>query len=399
MPVIDFVSQCKCFAINFSARCKTYKNNSGHRDGPSASAENHLTNNTATNFQGNTEQVASNAVQFDQVYDANSTESDSELYDPIEELEDEIRTVTLKLKCLFEEERNDLLDLAYYCEKLGTRSWRILKIIANFNSDMLDDERERLRVVLFMENLVRQHDLKFIGPVHKLKALLAYSVTHSRTMMELLSHGSPFPSYTTVRHWFRQQPAIVGIDNVSNSDLVVAFDNNQVIGRQWRINASQGQPLSIVTCKIAVSISLPAIQFLHELDLGRVFSWREVPSDINLYSHIFRSAQARFIEHIIREVTSENMGNPDTTIIDYNYTMFARVGRGPERSLPRHERCSKQVKAFFLCTSQCIALPYRYILLLPCNLSPQPILRLTFSMNKTPRERTIGCPYICSPAM
>jgi hypothetical protein len=217
-------------------------------------------------------------------------------------------------------------DFASIKQALGDEQWRLLQAICNFTNRALSCNKEKLRVSLSIDDLVAQHCAHFCGKYHMLKAVLVYTTTHSRTAVEIISHSSAFPSYTTVRNWFLELGGnrIEPLDVTERKDLVIAFDNNQVVGKTWRIS-SHGQPISVVTTRIGVSLEGSSWQFLQNVEVNLICAPHLLPRCVVAYKDTFLAVQHRVMAHMIRQVTLE-MNGRQSHVIDYAYELFNDIG-------------------------------------------------------------------------
>jgi hypothetical protein len=150
---------------------------------------------------------------------------------------------------------------------MSEEQWKLLQVLANFTDESLHQPAESFRVTMFCENFVRQHRAKFVGRLHTLQAMTIYSATRCKTACDAMSHKSAYPSYLTILNAFKDKANIRRLTN-GRVLAAVAFDNNQKLGRTYRLQGARA-PLSVVTTKVAALINgRNDIQFDWSLDYG-----------------------------------------------------------------------------------------------------------------------------------
>nr|XP_022289927.1 uncharacterized protein LOC111101643 isoform X2 [Crassostrea virginica] len=86
----------------------------------------------------------------------------------------------------------------------------------------------------------------FIGPLAFAKSLLIYSKTGSKEGTCIATASSPSGSYTTILGWLKAHSQD-RIKIPESSDVISFFDNNQVIGRKWRVKNDFKAESSVIT--------------------------------------------------------------------------------------------------------------------------------------------------------
>ena len=84
-----------------------------------------------------------------------------------------------------------------------------------------------------------------ILPVHLRESVLLYALTGSSLTLKILGSGGPRASYKVVKEWLASLGSTVS--EVPEGDLIVAFDNNQVLQRRWKVRLKNEVKSNIVT--------------------------------------------------------------------------------------------------------------------------------------------------------
>ncbi|XP_062590242.1 uncharacterized protein LOC134251838 [Saccostrea cucullata] len=87
---------------------------------------------------------------------------------------------------------------------------------------------------------------KFVAPLAFAKSLLIYTKTGSKEGVNVASAASPSGSYTSILNWLKANSQ-EKIKIPDNSDVISFFDNNQVIGRKWRVKNDFKAESSVIT--------------------------------------------------------------------------------------------------------------------------------------------------------
>ncbi|XP_062608370.1 uncharacterized protein LOC134270197 [Saccostrea cucullata] len=87
---------------------------------------------------------------------------------------------------------------------------------------------------------------KFVAPLAFAKSLLIYTKTGSKEGVNVASAATPSGSYTSILNWLKANSQ-EKIKIPDNSDVISFFDNNQVIGRKWRVKNDFKAESSVIT--------------------------------------------------------------------------------------------------------------------------------------------------------
>ena len=98
-------------------------------------------------------------------------------------------------------------------------------------------------------NLVK-HSL--VSPYALAENLVCYSLSNSALVTDINGHTSPAGGYDFVRKWMKEEAKEVA--QLPSSDLAVAFDNDQVIGKSWHVRPNNKVSSSVVTSTLVASI-------------------------------------------------------------------------------------------------------------------------------------------------
>ncbi|CAC5387316.1 unnamed protein product [Mytilus coruscus] len=171
----------------------------------------------------------------------------------------------------------------------------VLGMLTKCNFDDELDECIQCSMSVLLEHVYKLRNAQFIGPVSLLQNFTIFSLSHSKTVTDIVGNISAGGKYTTVCKM---------LDNNSkprtppNGDAVYVFDNEQVVGKTWTIKPNNKSKSSVIT-NIAVAgldenLSVQANKDLHP-----------------------KNAQLKlFVNAAIEEVVSEHNGNSEQDHID-----------------------------------------------------------------------------------
>jgi hypothetical protein len=92
-----------------------------------------------------------------------------------------------------------------------------------------------------------------VSPFAFSESLVTYSISNSKAVVHKFCSAHPSGSYTTVKNWLLIQ-ANTPI-NFPSGDVIVAFDNDQVVGKTYRVRENSKVSVSVLTSVCCVSVS------------------------------------------------------------------------------------------------------------------------------------------------
>ena len=150
--------------------------------------------------------------------------------------------------------------------------------------------------------------------------LIIYFLVRSKQVAQILFRHGPYGSYDSVRDWISRSshnrlPTPVG-------DTVVVFDNEQVLGKSWRIHVGNKMKCSVITSVLYLIVD-PLSQLQKRLDLSP-FNWlpfinsnpctlKDVTDYEAPFLSAFKSLRLHFITGRLREIYSELKSYTSTT--------------------------------------------------------------------------------------
>lgn len=105
-----------------------------------------------------------------------------------------------------------------------------------------------------LESIYRLCDPQFIGAWSFMQNLVVYSFTKNKTACNVLGTAIPGAKYATVYN-FVSDINIGRETNCPSGDVIFVFDNEQVIGRSWNINANNKVKMSVITNVAAIKVT------------------------------------------------------------------------------------------------------------------------------------------------
>ena len=92
-------------------------------------------------------------------------------------------------------------------------------------------------------------------PFHFREIVLVHTITVFKLATNLLASSSPFASYNTLTKWYDTIATEKVITSTfKNTDLVVVFDNNQIMQRRWQILIGNTAKCNVLTMVISTPI-------------------------------------------------------------------------------------------------------------------------------------------------
>ena len=83
-------------------------------------------------------------------------------------------------------------------------------------------------------------------PMHFIDSVILYSLTGSRTGLSLLAGGGSHASYQPVKTFLNNLATDKEQDDIQG-DVVMVFDNNQILHRQWKVKCDGKFQCHIIT--------------------------------------------------------------------------------------------------------------------------------------------------------
>ena len=121
-----------------------------------------------------------------------------------------------------------------------------------------------------------------ILPYHFREVLMLYSLSQSKTVVNLLATGSPVGNYKTVRSWLRSDNSAEYNNqfcDYSQKDVMAVFDNNQKLLRRWTITLNNSVKCSVITMLAFIEMQQsPGIMF-EKQNSPEEWMWWNIPAN------------------------------------------------------------------------------------------------------------------------
>ena len=184
------------------------------------------------------------------------------------------------------------------------------KVVTAVVDGISDGKKSNFQKCVAVEHLYSLADSdQSVLPFSFLVNLLLFTITNSRLAMSVVSKILPGGSYSTVTGW-RDGLASVP-PPFPPGDSIVAFDNDQIVQRRWKVKVGQKSRVSILTsiCQAAVNEKgtlqkredlAPRylfVNFILDLDCGYSITTRVLCQDNNIWflSYICSLRQKHFL--------------------------------------------------------------------------------------------------------
>ena len=103
---------------------------------------------------------------------------------------------------------------------------------------------------------------------------MLYNVTKSKLALQLVASSGPYASYATLKTWLETLAGVRGVELSQQGpigDLVVAFDNNQMLQKSWAIRVGNKFKCSSITMNVAFVMNSQGVLQLE--GLLKLTSW------------------------------------------------------------------------------------------------------------------------------
>ena len=123
--------------------------------------------------------------------------------------------------------------------------------------EMLLDNTGCRQMALATEQICKVISPNYIGMFSFLHTLNIYGTTKSKTATNISASGLPGGTYSTITRWLDSQGSTPL--KCPDGDIIVMFDNNQIVGKTWTIKPNNKVHVSVVTNVGAVILNREAV--------------------------------------------------------------------------------------------------------------------------------------------
>ena len=89
-------------------------------------------------------------------------------------------------------------------------------------------------------------------PVHFRESVIIYTLTGSKLALQILGSGGAHASYQAVKRWLQNLGTTETQDDLG--DVIIGFDNNQVLQRRWKVKLRNDVKCNIVTVVVSFNV-------------------------------------------------------------------------------------------------------------------------------------------------
>ena len=114
-----------------------------------------------------------------------------------------------------------------------------------------DRVKKQYALVKAIEQIHYAKDLTYISPINFAESIVSYSVTGSKIDAGLRGATTPGPSYKVLQDWHEEQES--AHSEVPKQDTVIAFDNDQIISKNYRVSLNSKFKQSVITTVCAIT--------------------------------------------------------------------------------------------------------------------------------------------------
>lgn len=170
------------------------------------------------------------------------------------------------------------LDVNKYLKERPAPILEFYKSICRFTRKMTPESRKMATNYLCksLEALYGARNLKFIAPFSFMENLMIYYMSQSKTAAEIFGSSCPGGVYSTLKSFIHRETT--SELKCPDGDVVVAFDNNQRLSRNWQIGVNSKMPMSCITSVCSIIHPRGVEQIIGEQSPEL---WKELsPSDL-----------------------------------------------------------------------------------------------------------------------
>ena len=119
------------------------------------------------------------------------------------------------------------------------------KLSIESECDDKSDKKLAYQIAIICENIYKMIKPNFIGIASFMQNLNLFSITNSKLATNINGSTMPGGKYTTISNWLSQQASCP--PTCPQGDIVVMYDNEQIIGKTWSIKPNNKVKVSIIT--------------------------------------------------------------------------------------------------------------------------------------------------------
>ena len=148
------------------------------------------------------------------------------------------------------------------------------KVVISFLNGISENQTSadiNLRKCLAAEHIYGLASSRFIAPFSFTNNLLTYQSTQSKLITNINGKLGPAGTYYTIQNWLGDESH--NPLPFPSGDCIVAFDNDQVVGKSWHIKTNNKVNVSIVTSLCAAPVGNKSSQFDKKLHPRNWFNY------------------------------------------------------------------------------------------------------------------------------
>jgi hypothetical protein len=164
-----------------------------------------------------------------------------------------------KLSCIYKDlEQLINLKIDVYSRKYN----KVVLAFLNGVSSVNKTTENEVKICLALEQIYGLTHKYFVAPLSFVNNLIQFQSTQSKMLLNMNSKLYPGGSYSTVTNWLSSQSVRSPV--YPQHDCIVAFDNDQIVGKTWNVRANNKVNVSVVTSMCAVEFESKQ-QFDHSI--------------------------------------------------------------------------------------------------------------------------------------
>ena len=145
-------------------------------------------------------------------------------------------------------------DVSTYIKQQPTALVNFICAVSKVSLERVNtNQRLAYQIAVVCEQLIRLSMPHYVGPVSFLQNLNVLAITSSKLALNIIGSSIPGGKYNTVCNWFAEQGS--SPLQCPTGDIVIMFDNEQIIGRTWSIKPQNKIKTSIITNVAALPLT------------------------------------------------------------------------------------------------------------------------------------------------
>ena len=145
------------------------------------------------------------------------------------------------------------------------------------NKELARTTQNSYQMVKTVESILNLSAPNVLLPIHFRESVVLYTITGSRLSLQILGGGGCHASYQSVKRWL--QSLSIEKRQFPEGECIIAFDNNQILQRRWRVKLNNQVACNVVTVVVSFTTNAEGrIQYVEAYEPGQ-WMYRNITED------------------------------------------------------------------------------------------------------------------------